>query len=70
MFFIELHVLYVINTYVKFCTNQMLFTIWSINLFFMHKFNYKILKFKHLIDNIINTQHSCFYFYIQLNKII
>ena len=30
---VRLHVLYTFNTHVKFCINQMLFTIWSINLF-------------------------------------
>ena len=44
-----LHVLY---THVKFCVNWMLFTIQSINLFSMHNFRYKNLKFKHLIDDI------------------
>ena len=33
-----LHVNNVLNTYVKFHTNQMLFTFQSINLFFMHNF--------------------------------
>ena len=47
-----MHVLSTLNTYVKFCVNWMLFTIWSINLFFMHNLNYKNLKFKHLTDNI------------------
>ena len=31
---IKLYVLYVLNTYIKFHTNQILFTILSINLFF------------------------------------
>ena len=35
---IELYVLYTINIYVKFCVNQVLFNIWSINLYFMHNF--------------------------------
>ena len=35
---IALHVLYVLNIHVKFCVNWMLFTIQSINLFFMHNF--------------------------------
>ena len=29
----ELHVFYILNIYVKFCSTHMLFTIWSINLF-------------------------------------
>ena len=35
---IELHVLYVLNTHTKFHVNWILFTIQSINLFFMHNF--------------------------------
>ena len=35
---IELHILYALNTYVKFCVNRILFTIWSIKLYFMHNF--------------------------------
>ena len=46
---IDFHVL---NMHVKFRVNQMLFIIWSINLFFVHNFYYKDLKFKHLIDYI------------------
>ena len=45
---IELYILYSLNTYV----NWMLFTIWFINLFFIHNFKLQKLKFKHLIDNI------------------
>ena len=41
---VELHILYVLNTYIKFCTNLMLFTIWSINLFFMHNFRLQKLE--------------------------
>jgi len=37
---IRLHVFYVLNMYVKFRANQMLFTIKSINLFL--KYNFKI----------------------------
>jgi len=33
---VSLYVLYVLNMYVIFCVNRMLFTIRSINLFFMH----------------------------------
>ena len=34
----ELHFLYVFNTHVKFHSNRILFTIRSINLFFIHNF--------------------------------
>ena len=37
---VGLHVYYVLNMHVKFRVNQMLFTIWSINLFFMHNIHY------------------------------
>ena len=40
---VELHVLYALNTYVKFYVNKILFTICSINLNFMH--NFKLQKF-------------------------
>ena len=33
---IGLHVLYVLNTHIKFCSNRILFIIQFINLFFMH----------------------------------
>ena len=39
----ELHVLYTLNTRVKFCVNQILFTIWSIRLYIMY--NFKLQKF-------------------------
>ena len=35
---VRLHILYVLNTNVKFCINQVLFTIRSLNLFFIHNF--------------------------------
>jgi len=38
------HILYVFNTHVKFHSNRMLFTIQSINLFFMHKFKSQKLE--------------------------
>jgi len=41
---IELHVLYVSKTHVKFYVSWMLFIIQSINLFFMHNFKLKKLK--------------------------
>ena len=49
---IGLHVLYVFNTYIKFCANQILFTIWFISLYFMHNLKYKNLQFKQFIDDI------------------
>ena len=49
----RLHILYVLNTNVKFCINQILFTIQSLNLFFIHNFIVqKNVKFKHFIDDI------------------
>ena len=41
---VGLHVLYILNMHVKFCLNQMLFTIPLINLFFMHNFLSQKLK--------------------------
>jgi len=35
---VGLYVFYVFDTLVKFCVNQILFTIKSINLFFVHNF--------------------------------
>ena len=39
---VRLHVLYTLNTYVKFCDYQILFTILFIRLYFMH--NFKLQK--------------------------
>ena len=50
---IGLHVHYFLNILAKFCVNQMLFTIRSINLFLCIILDYKNLKFKYLIDNIV-----------------
>jgi len=41
---IGLHDFYVLNTYVKFCSNWMLFTILSLNLFFMYNFKSQKLE--------------------------
>ena len=41
---IKLHVFYVLKTHVKFHTNWILFTIQSINLFFMYNFKLQKLK--------------------------
>ena len=60
---VRLHVLYALNTYVKFCNYQILFTILFIRLYFMHNFKlqklydkkkkkYKNLQFKQFIDDI------------------
>ena len=49
---VELHILYVFNTHVKFRDNWMLFIIQSINLFLFIILEYKNLKFKYLINNI------------------
>ena len=35
---VELHVFYALNTHVKFCVNQISFTIWFISLYFVHNF--------------------------------
>ena len=51
---IKLYVFYVLNTYIKFYVNWILFIIRFINLFFMHK----NLKFKYLINNIIIDLYS------------
>ena len=47
---IELRVIYILNTHVKFCLNWMLFTIQLINLFLFINLDDKNIKFKHLID--------------------
>ena len=39
---LALHVLYALNTQVKFCVNWILITIWSISLYFIH--NFKLQK--------------------------
>ena len=49
---VVLHVLYVLNIYVKFHSNRILFTIQSIKLFKYIILDKKNLKFKHLIDDI------------------
>ena len=49
---VRLYVLYVLNMHVNFHANRMLFTILSINSFFMHYFKLQKLEFKQLIDNI------------------
>ena len=41
---IEFHVLYVFNIHIKFYSNWMLFTIQSINLFFIHNFRSQKLE--------------------------
>ena len=48
---IGLHVLYVFNMYANFYTNQMLFTIRSVNSYFMQYCKLQKLEFKQLIDN-------------------
>ena len=49
---VRLHVSYVFNMHVE-CSNRILFTIWSRNLFFMQVYYHKKLKFKHVIDDIV-----------------
>ena len=41
---VEFHVLYILNMHIKFCSNWMLFTIRSINLFFIYIFRLQKLK--------------------------
>ena len=41
---VRLYVPYTFNKHVKFCSNQVLFTIQSINLFFIHNFLSQKLK--------------------------
>ena len=41
---VEFHVLYVLNMYINFHSNKMLFTIWLINLFFIHNFRLQKLE--------------------------
>ena len=35
---VEFQVPYILNMYIKFHSNRILFTMWSINLFFIHNF--------------------------------
>ena len=35
---VKFHIFYVLNMHIKFCSNWILFTIWSINLFFIYNF--------------------------------
>ena len=46
-----LHVLYVLNMHANFHSNQILFTIQSINSYFMHYFKLQELEFIQLIDD-------------------
>ena len=49
---VGLYILYIFKMHIKFCANKMLFTIQSINLFFMHDFRLqKLEKFTYLIDD-------------------
>ena len=48
---IELHDLYVLNVHANFHSNQVLFTIWSINSSFMYYFKLQKFEFKQLIDD-------------------
>ena len=38
---VEFHVSYVLNMYIKFHSNHILFTMQSINLYFIHNFSHK-----------------------------
>ena len=46
-----LHVLYILNMHTNFHSNQMLFTIQSINSYFMYYFKLQELEFIQLIDD-------------------
>ena len=50
-FTVRLHILYILNMHANFHINQMLFTIRSINSYFMHYFKLQKLKFIQLIDH-------------------
>ena len=50
---VGLHVLYFFNMHANFYANQMLFTILSINSFFIHYFKLQKLEFKQSIDDIV-----------------
>ena len=50
---VEFHVLYILNMHIKFCSNWMLFTIRSINLFFIHNFRSQKLKILTFFDGIV-----------------
>ena len=52
-YFENLTTLYILIMHIKFCINRKLFTIQSINLFLYITLNYKNLKFKYLIDDIV-----------------
>ena len=60
---IELHILYVFQTYVKFHANKMLFIIRSITYFLCINLDFKNSKFKHLIDNIAIDLYFIFIFF-------
>ena len=49
---VRLHILYVFNIHANFYTNQMLFTIRFINLYFMQYCKLQKLKFKQLIVDV------------------
>ena len=49
---VRFYVIYVLNMHIKFGWNQILFAIRSINLFLCIVLDHKMLKFKHLIDNL------------------
>ena len=50
---VKLHVFYILNLYVKFCSNRLLFIIQSINLFLMHNYLPQKIEIKHDIDDIV-----------------
>jgi len=52
-YFENLTIFYFLIIHIKFCVNRKLFNIQSINLFLYLTLNYKNLKFKYLIDDIV-----------------
>ena len=54
---VRLHILYALNIYVKFCDNQILFTILFIRLYFMHNFKLQKLYDKKKITKTYNLNN-------------
>ena len=50
---VELYIFCVLNIYIKFYDNRILFTIRFINLFYMYNFKLQKLEIKRLIDEIV-----------------
>ena len=63
---VKFHVLYVLNMHIKFLSNWILFTIWSVNLFFIH--NFRSQKFKILIFVWLDSNWSLIFFKFCIHK--